>query len=120
MENIRNTVRKASVKLRNGIHAPDFWGFVRKLENANGDKPRLGHAKNPSEENVRFGQTPFLNFPPTDIAEIIEGGRRVGVDATIIVYFFGLLGVNGPMPLEFTNYIFRRSHNYFDNTWRRF
>ncbi|MDR3147563.1 MAG: type VI secretion system baseplate subunit TssG, partial [Treponema sp.] len=22
--------------------------------------------------------------------------------------------------LEFTNYVFRRSHNYFDNTWRRF
>jgi type VI secretion system protein ImpH len=120
MENIRNSIRKASQRLRNGIGAPDFWGFVRKLENANQGKPRLGYGKNPREENVRFGQTPYLHFPPTDIAEIIEGGRVAGVDATMIVYFFGLLGVNGPMPLEFTNYVFRRSHNYFDNTWRRF
>jgi type VI secretion system protein ImpH len=120
MENVRNSVRKASQKLKNGIGAPDFWGFVRALENTNSGGPRLGHGKNPGEENVRFGQTPFLNFPATDIAEIIEGGKHAGVDATLIVYFFGLLGVNGPMPLEFTNYVFRRSHNYFDNTWRRF
>jgi type VI secretion system protein ImpH len=120
MENIRSTVRKVSQKLRSGAGAPDFWGLVRKLENTNSGRARLGHGKNPGEENVRFGQVPFLNFPATDIAEIIEGGRRAGVDATIIVYFFGLLGVNGPMPLEFTNYVFRRSHNYFDNTWRRF
>jgi type VI secretion system protein ImpH len=120
MENVRNSIRKASQRLRNGIGAPDFWGFVRKLENANTSKPRLGYGKNPGEENVRFGQAPYLNFPSTDIAEIIEGGRRASVDAVIIVYFFGLLGVNGPMPLEFTNYVFRRSHNYFDNTWRRF
>ncbi len=120
MENIRNTIKKTSQRLRNGIGAPDFWGFVRMLENADPGKPRLGYGKNPKEENVRFGQTPYLHFPPTDIAEIIEGGRQAGVDATIIVYFFGLLGVNGPMPLEFTNYVFRRSHSYFDNTWRRF
>jgi len=90
------------------------------LEKANSGKPRLGKAKSPEDENVRFGQTPFLNFPTTDIAEILEGGRISGVDATVILYFFGLLGVNGPMPLEFTSYVFRRSHNHFDNTWRRF
>jgi type VI secretion system ImpH/TssG family protein len=36
------------------------------------------------------------------------------------VYFFGLLGVNGPMPLDFTHYVFRRANNSFDHTWRRF
>jgi type VI secretion system protein ImpH len=120
MEDVRNSVKKASQRLKSGTGTPDFWGLVRKLENAKSDGPRLGHGKNPGEENVRFGQAPFLNFPATDIAEIVEGGKRAGVDATIIVYFFGLLGVNGPMPLEFTNYVFRRSHNYFDNAWRRF
>ena len=120
MENAGRSVKKAAQKLRSGISAPDFWAFVRSLENANFPKPRLGKGKNPRDDNVRFGQAPFLHFPPTDIAEIIEGGRRAGVDATIILYFFGLLGVNGPMPLEFTSYVFRRSHNHFDNTWRRF
>ena len=120
MENPGRSVKKAAQRLRSGTGAPDFWAFVRALENANLSGPRFGKGKNPREENVRFGQAPFLIFPPTDIAEIIEGGRAAGVDATIILYFFGLLGVNGPMPLEFTNYVFRRSHSYFDNTWRRF
>gem|GEM_PF-812828 len=120
MENPGRSVKKAAQRLRSGTSAPDFWAFVRSMENANSSKPRLGKGKNPRDENVRFGQVPFLHFPPTDIAEIIEGGKAAGVDATIILYFFGLLGVNGPMPLEFTNYVFRRSHNHFDNTWRRF
>jgi len=117
---LRSSIKKASQRLRNGIGAPDFWALIRAIENANPSKPRLGKGKNPQDENIRFGQAPYLNFPATDIAEIIEGGRAAGVDATVILYFFGLLGVDGPMPLEFTNYVFRRSHNYFDNTWRRF
>jgi len=120
MENARRSVKKAAQRLRAKIGAPDFWAFVRALENANLSRPRLGKAKNPLDENIRFGQAPFLNFPPTDIAEIIEGGKAAGVDATVILYFFGLLGVNGPMPLEFTSYVFRRSFNHFDHTWRRF
>jgi type VI secretion system protein ImpH len=114
------SVKKAARRLKSGAGAPDFWAFVRALENANTAKPRLGKAKNPRDENIRFGQQPHLHFPPTDIAEIIEGGRVAGVDAIVILYFFGLLGVNGPMPLEFTSYVFRRSYNHFDNTWRRF
>ena len=120
MENPGRSVKKAVQRLRGGVGAPDFWAFVRALENSDKTRPRLGKGKSPRDENVRFGQAPFLNFPPTDIASIIEGGRAAGVDATIILYFFGLLGVNGPMPLEFTSYVFRRSHNHFDNTWRRF
>ena len=120
MENTGRSVKKAARRLKGNIGAPDFWAFVRALENAQSSKPRLGKAKTPRDENVRFGQKPYLHFPSTDIAEIIEGGRAAGVDATIILYFFGLLGVNGPMPLEFTNYVFRRSHSHFDNTWRRF
>ena len=125
MEKLRKSVKKAAQRLKSGAGAPDFWALVRALDNANLARPRLGFGKTPGDENIRFGQAPFLHFPPTDIAEIIEGGRRAGgsqegVDAALIVYFFGLLGVNGPMPLEFTSYVFRRSHNYFDNTWRRF
>jgi len=120
MENTGRSIKKAASRLRGGVKAPDFWAFVRLLENANYPSPRVGKGKNPRDENVRFGQVPYLHFPPTDIAEIIEGGRAAGVDATVLLYFFGLLGVNGPMPLEFTSYVFRRSHNHFDNTWRRF
>jgi type VI secretion system ImpH/TssG family protein len=119
MENIGRLVKTLSNSLRQAMFAPDFWGFVRRLEKNNPSGARLGKAKHPVDENIRFGQAPYLYFPATDIAEILEG-KSAGVDALIITYFFGLLGVNGPMPLEFTSYVYRRSHNYFDNTWRRF
>jgi type VI secretion system protein ImpH len=120
MEDLRRLlIRPWSQNLRKGVAAPDFWGFVRKLEKNDPSRPRLGYAKHPSGENVRFGQTPYLCFPASDIAELVEG-KRVGVDAVLFTYFFGLLGVNGPMPLEFTHYVFQRSYNHYDQTWRRF
>lgn len=119
MENIRKLIKTLSNNLSQKISAPDFWGFVRKLENNNHEKPRLGHARNPSDENVRFGQTPYLYLPASDIAQITEG-KKAGIDAVIFTYFLGLLGINGPMPLEFTSYVYQRSYSHFDHTWRRF
>jgi type VI secretion system protein ImpH len=119
MENPGRLVKTWAQNLRRGIAAPDFWGFVRKLERNNSEKPRLGYAKRPADENVRFGQTPHLYFPSSDIAEIAEG-KRSGVAALVFTYFLGLLGVNGPMPLEFTHYVYQRSHSHYDHTWRRF
>jgi type VI secretion system protein ImpH len=116
--NIRKLVKSRAMYLRQGVYAPDFWGFVRRLENSNPELPRLGYARHPSLENIRFGQAPFLGFPSADIAEIVEG--KGNIDAAIFTYFFGLLGVNGPMPLEFTNYVYQRSRNHYDHTWRRF
>jgi type VI secretion system ImpH/TssG family protein len=117
MENIGRMIRAWSRNLRQGIAAPDFWGFVRKLDDPS--RPRLGYAKHPAQENIRFGQMPCLAFPAGDIAELSEG-KRAGVDAVLFTYFFGLLGVNGPMPLEFTSYVYQRFHNHYDQTWRRF
>ncbi|MDR2659220.1 MAG: type VI secretion system baseplate subunit TssG [Spirochaetaceae bacterium] len=119
MEDIRILVKKLSHNLRQKNSAPDFWGFVRKLENSGKGKPRLGYAKNPADENVRFGQTPFFHLPASDIAEIHESDIP-GVDAMVFTYFLGLLGINGPMPLEFTAYVYQRSYNHYDHTWRRF
>jgi type VI secretion system protein ImpH len=119
MEDLRRLIRTWVQKLRGGISAPDFWGLVRKLEKSDPSRPRLGYAKHPSGENVRFGQMPHLYFPPTDIAEIAEG-KKAGLDVVIFTYFLGLLGVNGPMPLEFTHYVYQRSYSHYDQTWRRF
>ncbi|MDR2663476.1 MAG: type VI secretion system baseplate subunit TssG [Treponema sp.] len=119
MENLRRLIRTWEQNLRQGKGAPDFWGLVRKLEQGDPAKSRLGYAKHPSEENIRFGQVPYLHFPASDIAEITEG-KKPGLDAVLFTYFFGLLGVNGPMPLEFTHYVYQRSHSYYDHTWRRF
>ena len=118
MEDVGKLVKQASRRLRTGTGAPDFFELVRRIGHGRPDLPRLGKAARPTQENVRFGQTPYLHFPPTEVAEIRQGNS--GVEALIMTYFFGLLGVNGPMPLEFTDYVFQRSHNYYDQTWRRF
>ncbi len=118
MEDVGKLVKQASRRLRTGTGAPDFFELVRRIGHIRPDLPRLGKAARPTQENVRFGQTPYLHFPPTEVTEIRQG--KGGVEALIMTYFFGLLGVNGPMPLEFTDYVFQRSHNYYDQTWRRF
>ena len=118
MEDVGKLVRQASRRLRTGTGAPDFFELVRRIGHDRPDLPRLGKAARPTQENVRFGQTPYLHFPPTEVAEIRQGNGNA--EALIMTYFFGLLGVNGPMPLEFTDYVFQRSHNYYDQTWRRF
>ncbi|MDR0999001.1 MAG: type VI secretion system baseplate subunit TssG [Treponema sp.] len=120
MENdIGKRIKILSRNIRNNNSSPGWFGLVRSLEKARPELPRLGTAVHPGKESVRFGQIPFLRFPPTEIADIAEG-KTAGLDAVILVYFFGLLGVNGPMPLDFTHYVFRRSNNQFDHTWRRF
>ena len=119
MEDVGKLVKQASRRLRTGTGAPDFFELVRRIGHARPDLPRLGKAARPTQENVRFGQTPYLHFPPTEVSEIRPGGNG-SAEALIMTYFFGLLGVNGPMPLEFTDYVFQRSHNYYDQTWRRF
>jgi type VI secretion system ImpH/TssG family protein len=119
MEDIRRLIKSLSNNFRQKASSPDFWGLVRKLENSRPENPRLGYAKHPANENIRFGQTPFLYLPASDIAGIQES-KVAGVDAVIFTYFLGLLGINGPMPLEFTSYVYRRSYSYYDNTWRRF
>ncbi|HAW34410.1 MAG TPA: type VI secretion system baseplate subunit TssG [Alphaproteobacteria bacterium] len=118
MEDSGKLIKQASRRLRQGTGAPDFFELVRRIERNRTDFPRLGKAVRPAQENVRFGQMPYLRFPATEIAEITPSAGDV--EALIITYFFGLLGVNGPMPLEFTNYVFQRSHNYYDQSWRRF
>lgn len=115
MENTRKTVKYYSKSLRNGRRDPDFFEFVRRIEQACGEQV-VGRSSCFTAEPVRFGQMPHLHFPETVIAEISERDWKT----LIFVYFMGLTGVNGPMPLEFTNYVFQRSHNYYDLTLRRF
>lgn len=118
MADIEKYVKQVARKLRQGINEPDFFEMVRRFEKADVKRPRVGYATLPEQENLRFGQAPYLNFPSTSIAEIRSGNDKYA--ALVMTYFFGLLGVNGPMPLEFTNFVFQQSHNNYDQTWRRF
>ncbi|MBQ3034175.1 MAG: type VI secretion system baseplate subunit TssG [Deferribacterales bacterium] len=119
MDNVKKLIRKTARKLKNGEGEPDFFELVRRIENIRRDMPPVGKAHTPLMEPIRFGQTPFLKFPETAISEVDMSSFN-DETALIYVYFFGLLGVNGPMLLEFTDYILQRSQNHYDKASRRF
>ena len=88
----------------------DFFQAVRRLENLHPDQPRVGEATSFAEEFVAFGQKPTLAFQPSTIASFepaSEDGASPGgaQPDRMLVYFLGLFGPNGPMPLDFTEFI---------------
>ncbi len=80
----------------------DFFQAVRRLECARKPLPPVGHSRTPAEDPVRLCQNPSLAFAPSTI-EKVEPGKG-GRPPRLFVRFAGLLGPNGPMPIEFTAY----------------
>ena len=96
----------------------DFHQVLRRFEALFREQPRFGTAARPTDEPIRFGQDPSLEFggsmltgfsPPTDD----EPGR-------LSVAFFGLFGPHGPLPLHLTEYARDRIRHAGDHTFARF
>jgi type VI secretion system protein ImpH len=96
----------------------DFFQALRRLECAFPDKPRIGRSKRPSEDAIRLGQEASLAFAPSTIAGLRPG--KDGAPPLLSVYFLGLLGPNGPMPLQFTEHVRRRVRVHGDSALARF
>ena len=98
-------------------HAFDFFEAMRRVECAWPALPRLGTATRPSDEPVRLGQQPSLDFPATMLASVspIEGNRL-----KILGNFLGLYGSHGPLPLHLTEYVHDRITNARDTTLAAF
>ncbi|MBB3293173.1 type VI secretion system protein ImpH [Mitsuaria sp. PDC51] len=97
--------------------AHDFFALLRRIEGLTPDVPRLGRGLRPSQEAIRLGQEPELDFAPAALASLTRGQNpapRLGVR------FFGLLGPQGPMPLHLTEYTRERLHQRGDPTLSRF
>jgi len=96
----------------------DFFQAVRRLECAHEDLPRVGSSARPQDDLVRFGQNVSLSFAPSALhafsREASEGPGKMSVN------FFGLLGVNGPLPTTITEYVYDRIHNHGDQTLAHF
>lgn len=89
----------------------DFFRRVRRIDALNPTHPRTGHAVVPRDEKIRFRQIPHLHFAPSSIGKIEyrhdENGTRTVEE--IMVYFMGLLGVNGPLPTIISEVILARA-----------
>ena len=97
--------------------AHDFFALLRRIESLRRDAPRIGHARRPSQEALRLGQEPELDFAPAALATFTASASsapRLGVR------FFGLLGSQGPMPLHFTEHVRERLRYRGDPTAARF
>jgi len=96
----------------------DFFHAIRLLQRHWAEAPRIGYANLPKDEPVRFGQTPSLAHPPT-LIERFEPSVD-GRPAQLKLLYHGLLGVNGPLPLNYTEYAMDRSHIFRDCTFTAF
>lgn len=96
----------------------DFFQALRRLDTLYRDKPRIGEAGRPQDEAIRLGQEPSLAFAPSTLASLKQ--RPKGLPPRLEVFFFGLFGPNGPLPLHLTEYARVRIRNHDDETFARF
>lgn len=114
---------KLSRRLRLTRGEVDFFALMRLIEALHPNLPRLGSAPSPQQEAVHLGQMPHLNFPERSLYSLENQesmGQAAGGKLELLVYFLGLCGVNGPLPLELSQYIYQRAFNHGDHTLRCF
>lgn len=110
MDNIERISKYISKKIAAKEKLPDFFSLVRYIKQ-NNDVIGI------EDETLRFSQIPHLKFTEGEIAGITLLNDKT---ALVNVYFFGLFGPNSPMPLEFTNFVLRRSLSYYDQCLAKF
>lgn len=99
-------------------HEFDFNRALRELEAHYNDRPRLGRSVRPSQDAIRLGQEPSVDFAPAMLAAWMPGDNTH--PDRLLVHFFGLFGPDGPLPLHLTEYARDRLRNERDPTFARF
>ena len=94
-----------------GACGENFYRKVRRIDALNPRLPRTGHAVLPREEKVRFRQIPHLHFAPSTIGKAETRTDPVSnrTYEEVMVYFMGLLGVNGPLPAVLSDVILAKA-----------
>ncbi len=94
-----------------------FYQALRRLECRYSEQPRLGHSALPEQDMVRLGQEPTLQFAPSTLASF---QRFSGWPNRLKVFFFGLFGPNGALPLHLTEFARSRIRNSKDAAFADF
>lgn len=105
-------------RLEDAPYSFDFFQAVRRIECTRPDLPRIGRSQRPRGDPVRFCQEVSLAFAPSTVAAY-RPGSGAG-PPRLSVYFLGLLGPNGPLPLHITECARERMRHYRDETLARF
>src|SRR5688572_20736283 len=104
-------------KLKSSPQMFDFFAAVRQIQSHFQEKSRIGRSLAPSQDPVRFGQSPFLEFAPSTLEAV-----QVREDKPTVLFsrHFGLFGPNGPLPLCLTEYARDRILHHGDKTFTAF
>lgn len=98
-------------------HAFDFNHVMRALEALFSDRPRFGRSVRPAQDGVRLAQEPSVDFAPAMLAAWEADPEA---HDRLVVFFFGLFGPDGPLPLHLTEHARNRARNERDPTFARF
>lgn len=112
---------EAVVFLREIQQKPYRFGFYQTVRRINcyfNDLALTGTAYRPSEDAVRFGQTPYTSFASSTLNSLEFDGPR-GVPR-LSQRFLGLFGPNGPLPTHLTEYARDRLRHHHDPTFAHF
>ena len=104
--------------LKERPYAFDFFQLLRRFEMLDEAGPRIGTASRPSEEKLRLGQDAHLFHPAATIASFRSA--KGDAEARLGVYFLGMLGPQGPLPLHLSEHAWQRQRNHADPTFGRF
>lgn len=94
-----------------------FFMALRRVEALRLTKARLGKSAKPKDDPIRLGQEPSLAFAPSTLQSFKQ---NKGSAPLLKVFFFGVFGPNGPLPLHLTEYARDRQRNLNDHSFTRF
>ena len=115
-----NTATDATNVLRDLETTPwefDFYYALRKLECLYADNPRVGTSVRAKEDVLRLGQEPSTVFAPATLATFKQDKNQ---RLRLKVFFQGLFGANGPLPLHLSEYARTRVRNEHDPAMAEF
>src|SRR5262245_58658600 len=91
---------------------------MRLVEAAHPERARIGEARRPLDEPVRFAQEPSLAFAPSAVAAFERAGAAGA--PRLVQRVFGLLGPHGALPIHLTDWARERARNRGDGAFVRF
>jgi type VI secretion system protein ImpH len=94
----------------------DYFTVLRHLERTFADRPRIGDSASRRDEFIELGQDPFMDFPASNLARVVQGENK---PLQVFVKYLGLLGPQGALPLATTE----EAHHYVlaqDDAFPRF
>lgn len=95
----------------------DLFQAMRRIESAHPMLPRLGDARRPVDEPIRFVHDTALTFAPAAITAL---ERRQDRPARLVQRVIGFLGPNGALPIHLSEYALDRQLHAADPTFTRF